>query len=536
MSPFSDDFVLYPQHRVVICKPCQHAVIPQHIRGHLRSNHRGIEVEAQEEIIRVLQRIPNIAPNVQDATHSPPTSTAIPELPVYQDGFQCIAQVRGRQCQYVCEGKRYHIKRRCREQHGCTSQSSGAAMWVEDQACQQFSTRGQRGQYFVVQKTATVAPTNHGNALFAHIQRQIQQQREIQAEIPRSVANPWLEFTGWTVHLAGFTSAELLTTIMPAVGEEDPESEHVGDEEEDQEAVGLAEACHATRRLIRQAFRVCRPQVVGRAALEYVNRRECGAENNEKPFYGEKQVKTVRKYSGHWVKILRYIWRTHPREHRPQYALLEEQGKQLAHVQAMAVQVIENSHSGREQAKAKRQLVRRCLQFWLSMFDQPLKDCEFQSGIISGLAILGLDVQKEGWVPAVNITPILAGIITTLRAMVVYHAYGIRQGIIQHYTSIGKTLMEAQVAAPSVLEGVQPAVDRFMTLTRYGAQPMPLDRIFHQKTYGMKIRYTTKAPGQVLWEGERVTLGKAKFTVDHIRTVVHGLNESVRQRLKHELL
>ncbi|KAK0910966.1 hypothetical protein LTR91_019977 [Friedmanniomyces endolithicus] len=323
------------------------------------------------------------------------------------------------------------------------------------------------------------------------------------------------KFTGWTVHLAGFTPTELLATIVPAAGEEEPETEHIGAPEEDREAAGLAEAYHATRRLIRQAFRVCRPQVVGRAALEYVNRRECGAENNEKPFYGEQQVKTVRKYSGHWVKILRYIWRTHAREHRPQYALSGKQCEQLAHLQAMAVQVIEHSNSIREQAKAKRQLVRRCLQFWLSMFDQPLKDCEFQSGIISGLAILGLDGQKDGWVPAVNYTPILAGIITTLRAMVVYQAYGIRQGVIQQHTSMGKTLIEAQMAAPS---------------------PMPLDRIFHQKTYGMKIRYTTKAPGQVLWEGERVTVSKAKFTVDHIRTVVHGLNESVRQRLKHELL
>ena len=86
---------------------------------------------------------------------------------------------------------------------------------------------------------------------------------------------------------------------MPAVGEEGPETEHVRALEEDREAVGLAEACYTTRRLIRQAFQVCRLQVVGRAVLEYVNRRECGAENNEKPFYREQQVKTVRKYSGH---------------------------------------------------------------------------------------------------------------------------------------------------------------------------------------------------------------------------------------------
>jgi len=285
-------------------------VIPQHISGHLHTHHRGIVVGAQEKIIAALQYIPNIAPNTKDAVHPPPTATAIPELPVYQDGFQCIAQVGEQQCQYVCRGRRHHIQRHCREQHGWTSQKGRPAMWIEDQACQQFFKRGQRGQYFVVQKPADTAPVSAGDALFTRIQQQRearQQQQEIQAEIPRSVANPWLEFTGWTVHLAGFTPAELLASIVPAAGEEDPQGEHMEAPEEDREAAGLAEACHATRRLIRQAFRVCRPQVVGRAALEYVNRRECGAENNEKPFYGEQQVKTVRKYTGHWVKILRYV-------------------------------------------------------------------------------------------------------------------------------------------------------------------------------------------------------------------------------------
>ena len=66
------------------------------------------------------------------------------------------------------------------------------------------------------------------------------------------------------------------------------------DEDEDK---GLAVACKATRRLIRKSLAVCRPDIVSRSALEYVNRRETGEHKNERPFYSEQKVNTIRKYS-----------------------------------------------------------------------------------------------------------------------------------------------------------------------------------------------------------------------------------------------
>lgn len=41
--------------------------------------------------------------------------------------------------------------------------------------------------------------------------------------------------------------------------------------------------------------------------------------SQENPFYGEQQVGTIRKYSGHWTKIWRYIWRTAGKPGKPDY-------------------------------------------------------------------------------------------------------------------------------------------------------------------------------------------------------------------------
>jgi hypothetical protein len=57
---------------------------------------------------------------------------------------------------------------------------------------------------------------------------------------------------------------------------------------------------------------------------------------------------------------------------------------------------------------------------------------------------------------------------------------------------------EARERAPSIFEEVKEMVQRFMTLTVFDGVPSPMDRILHMRTYGMKIRYTTKGEGRVV--------------------------------------
>lgn len=80
-------------------------------------------------------------------------------------------------------------------------------------------------------------------------------------------------------------------------------------------------------------------------------------------------------------------------------------------------------------------------------------------------------------------------------------------------------------------------VKRFMTLVQFDGIISPMDRIMHQKTYGMKIQFNNKAEGRVAWQdGDRIKIDMIRFTMGDIRTVVHGLNETVRERLVQDLM
>ena len=92
-------------------------------------------------------------------------------------------------------------------------------------------------------------------------------------------------------------------------------------EEEEEEDRGLAQACAATKRLIKKAIATARPHTVGRSALEFINRREVGEGKNERPFDAKQKASTIKKYVAVWAKMLRYIWRTSSRaeKDRPKY-------------------------------------------------------------------------------------------------------------------------------------------------------------------------------------------------------------------------
>ena len=86
------------------------------------------------------------------------------------------------------------------------------------------------------------------------------------------------------------------------------------------------------------------------------------------------------------------------------------------------------------------------------MFDRPLKDNDYENAVLSGLAVLGADSEHGGWMPAVNYTPTLAAIITTMRAVVVVRAWDKRCREISNMISDGASEDIARQCAPSVFE------------------------------------------------------------------------------------
>jgi len=141
--------------------------------------------------------------------------------------------------------------------------------------------------------------------------------------------------------------------------------------------------------LIRGSFQISRVEVVGRHALQCVNRRENGASNNDKPFYGKQKIKTIRKYANVFTQILRYIWRTAEMSERPKHRLTNAQQQALARLR--------NAASGRVSSSDEREgVIRASSNFGIAMFDHDLKDNEYENAMLSRLAVLGTCGEKNG--------------------------------------------------------------------------------------------------------------------------------------------
>jgi hypothetical protein len=132
--------------------------------------------------------------------------------------------------------------------------------------------------------------------------RQALQAQAIIKDSHQVKVDTWLELTAWVPHLKGCSRASLLDAQELAEANKEHE---------------LGVACRAMRRVIRKAFQNCQFEVVGRHTLELIERRETGAQSNEKPFYARQRVRTIRKYSQKLLHVFCYLWRTHGRTERP---------------------------------------------------------------------------------------------------------------------------------------------------------------------------------------------------------------------------
>lgn len=565
MDLFSQLFDVKLQFGVVICKPCQFAVVPSQIGAHLKAHHPNETPQQRKALQQEVESFSDIAFQKDQVKYPDPTDSPITGLPVYEDGFKCKAQTTpGIECSYICRSKR-GIQQHCKEDHSWTnSRKRGRQaqakdgtkdnyIWVANQHCQRFFEFAQWKRYFKVaqqqqgnrEETQQKAHESKIDKLAQALEDKMlarRSERSFGETSNRYLPNPWLEFVGWDRHLKDFGKTSLLGMIQ--LPELKQKSESTKEERQNNRLLKIA--CAANQNLIRKAMATCDPSIVGRSALEFVNRREAGQETSERPFYSQHKASTMRRYTQVWAKILVYIWRSFGREdnQRPSYKLTLQQEKKLNKMKLTAKSTLsekrnQNAHNQRMQQQQEHEptlIEEACLDFWVSMFDHELRSEEFESGIISALAVLGLNTENEGWNTAMNYTPILSAVVTVMRSLVVYQAWLTHKQEVQDLIDIGSEEREAQAKAPSIFEEVKDMVQRFMTLTTFNGMPSPMDRILHMRTYGMKIRYTTKGEARVTWKGEEICIDKVSFTMEELRSVVHGLSESVRQKLLHNLL
>ena len=549
MDAFEKLFAHHREYRVIICKRCKYAVNPAQAKGHIQSKHRTISTTQCAQIVALIDRLSEIARSPEDVRYPDPVGAAVPGIPVYENGLRCTHVVEGQECNYTCREKRV-MSRHCRQQHGWRNPRKNGrpdqwtdrtTMWVEGQSCQSFFQTGGWQKIFPIQ----VVPAS-GQPVEVDIVRKIGEwadqlkadlqkaQEEVRTSRSRYEANPWLEHTGWERHITDgcrgwVTEFVQATPHVPKIQRWLGEG-FEGFDAQDEKA--LSRACEGTVVLIRRAFQASRIDIVGRHALHRINRREVGGTTNDRPFYGKQQVKTVRKYAHVFVKILRYVWRTADMAERPRYRLTSAQRQALTRLRDAA-------REGVADRDRREDIVRASSAWWIAVMDHELRDDEYESAVLSGLAVLGTCGEKDGWVPAVHFTPTLAAVITTMRAIVVRRAWRAHVDHIEEQVRNGRSREAAAWDAPVIHELVQQDIVQFMTMAEFGGRFGPMQTIYTQKMYGMKIRSTTNAPGQIAWTGANqdvVVVRKIQFSMDQMRSVVHGLVDTARRRLVQELL
>jgi hypothetical protein len=363
---------------------------------------------------------------------------------------------------------------------------------------------------------------------------------------------PWLNRAGWSRHLKGLDRSWLLDMAQTPTSEER----------------ALRNVCWAVEMVIWKAQQASHSTVVGMPAMILVNRREYGNTKGEKPFNASQGESTMKKYSDLWVQIIAYILRTHcmsivrphgeeeaAQKKRPPYRLTKTRHKCLDCIKDISGYDDERAAGtgacagtpdwtmGRigidgvddndedddeldeEQAEA---LQTKVLAFMLALLDRNLGDNEYQSALISGMAVLGVSAET-GWLSPLMYTPKQSAIVTVSCMLVLYQASCERRRQIAKLVDGGYSEESAGRVAPTHFELVQEMCNHFMVITDHKHPPTPMNAVFRLLSFGYGIRYTTKAEGVVGWMGDTLLYGHIRFSMLELRCMVHGIISSVQQ-------
>jgi superfamily II DNA helicase RecQ len=593
MEPLNSLFELLPEHRIGVCKAHHQGMTLSQLPSHLHSSHQNLTVATRKAIVLAAAAFPQWAKSPDEVVYPPLQSNLVAHLPVYKNGLKCTAEAQERGlCRYIVRTLR-DMQEHAREKHRWANprkrgrpyqanQAAGCQLWAQGVWCQKFQPTGPLARLFEVRQ-----PHDKGKQSAAEEEGELQRaiemaftqstmaielaRQEAHAQIEpddnRYLWHDWLRRTQWARHLARLDRPWLLQQVQrPAESEE-----------------ALAKVCWAVEMVIWKAQRASSPDVVGLPATTFIERREAGAPSNEKPFNALQTGKTMMKYSGYWVSIVCYLWRTHELPdaeavaedadcgieaesklttrhvsgRKPRYCLSAGQIRALWLIEEtlLAAQrdkvnnLNDDSSSSEYDAShdkddgesernegREEELERHVLTLLIALLDHQLGDHYYKSALVSATAVLGVD-RNCGWKPPHSYTTLLSGIVTVAKMLVLYSAVQTRkQEVAELERTGGWPREDAEAIATKHVELVQQSVKGFMTLTDYGGKPTPMDWVLRLRAYGKGANKGTNSAGHVLWVGDEILYGYVRYSMSQLRSMIHGLVEATRMEVRRELL
>ena len=290
--------------------------------------------------------------------------------------------------------------------------------------------------------------------------------------------NPWLKRTGWARYLGGLDQVKMRDLVRPADEHDDPE---------------LSIIHGAFNKLIRAAQKVAVTDVVGQAACSRLIGRKW-VRSRVKPFNSRLSKSAFKAYTDIWKQLLSYIWRADDMEEsdRPKYSFTSRQKVEFDSLVEVAEEASQES-GVQARNRTEKAVQTQVLRFCISLLDHQLGDHQYQSAIISGLAVLGLD-EGGGWVDAVDYTKVLSAVIKLARLMVVQLAHHTRQLSIARKVGRGLSQVDAEESVASHFDLVQQITRQFMVLVTSPGQPSPMDCVA-ARTKGRGMRLAQRKVG-----------------------------------------
>lgn len=391
--------------------------------------------------------------------------------------------------------------------------------------------------------------------------------KEIDGDDQKAEANAWLARTGWAQHLEGLKRCELLDLMAPV---------HEEDEEE------LKELCESMGRVMDAAQGVCRRNTVGLAALFEINRRD-NDKKAGKPFEARMESDSWVRYKEVMMTIVRVLFRVDVMDDdkRPPFQFTEEQDKLWGDWTESAerrvkARVRQKKEQERERWKREYAILgssdddssneeevervktvqadeidRQGLEFMMQMLDHNIVDNEYENGIISAMAVMGVE-GSGGWCSPMNYTPKMSAFVKVMRMLAVYSAYRARdrelkaaikeeQYLAWRSQGIGeerRARTQKEIAAK--MTGIFPRVRKMVRsfMTRIGGEadqhPVPMDWILETRTYGMYIRFNTTAAASIDWsnDGSEVVFHRQKVRMAELTAMFYGMVDDAREMME----
>jgi hypothetical protein len=558
------------EYQIAVCKKCRHAVIPSHIRSHLRRVHKA-KLRQAEEIAEKVGDWPGVVKYASEIAVPEHAIPAIHELPVYTDGLLCQLDPNCRQILRSTTAIRNHWKQahswmpagakgrpsRVARQRIQTRSQQGSRLVY----CQRLFIQGPGSQYFEVQPPSqdqegpSTVPVDGGTAWACLSEQMAKAWENVEKRVNKTIqegerdeVNPWVERTQWLPYLVGIERADLMACIEEPVAEPDPRNNGKG---EPVEAAIWAAMAGLTR--FSQASVIKRVGVF--VQLEVIRTEK--HQTRYQPLQPYMNKGAIVKHTRPWQQVLMFFARTQ-KEHEwksPQYRFRRRQQEAWEALsrkaEAAAGEVEEEvdemdeeeeADADEEQGRAKgnqavklSSIQKACLRFCIALLNDRITSREYDSPLVCALAVLG--VKEDGWKGPEQYPPILSAMIKIARFMVVQQGLELADLIDKSSDELeDDSVYESDPSRQrpkGCLQLVKQMMDRFMVRGSHG----PMQWMLDLRTYGLKIHYNTTSHRHVEWiRRDELLYKELHFSMAQFHGMVHGLASESRRLLTEELL